>query len=276
MKRIFSKLTLLTAFMMLFSIGCDDNMDTAIDKENRIAQITEDDTFKQNPALLPGNNGIIMVQNIVGTTISLAWENATITNSSNQDLKYQIFYSLKPDIVDSNSIQNLGTAATGWMINTLQYSISGLLENTFYYFNILVIDSNNNIAHYSIAAARTLKLDTALLEYPTPGNNGIVIVDMIKQMELNISWQAATDTKTISSDLLYNICYTKTSDAAVINFTISSDILKNIPNSSGWQKDLIKYSIKKLDKNTSYTIALLVADTDGNITIYNITTVATI
>lgn len=102
--------------------------------------------------LIPGGEGIVIVNNITETGFSLSWAKA-IYGGSATDVLYKVYVA--EGVVNAADIvisENLKTSA--YNINT--FDVTGLIENTTYTYLIVVSDTANISANYDISDKSTL------------------------------------------------------------------------------------------------------------------------
>lgn len=110
-----------------------------------VTQSITKDTF---PTI--GNNGIILFQNMLTTSLTLKWTKATDDITAQASLQYKIVRSLSNNIDTVSNAETNGTIIQNWTANIDTLNVSGLTANTLYYFNVLVKDSIGNKAGYTM------------------------------------------------------------------------------------------------------------------------------
>ncbi len=100
-------------------------------------------------APVPGNTGTITTSNLSDQSLDLAWTLATDDVTAKENLQYKVVYSTTNNIPSVEDAQTNGTIAMDWKNNANSYSMTGLSQNTKYYFVVLVKDASGNIGAYN-------------------------------------------------------------------------------------------------------------------------------
>ncbi|MEY2365698.1 InlB B-repeat-containing protein [Lysinibacillus capsici] len=103
------------------------------------------------------SNPSINVMNISNNSVTLNWLKATDNITSTEDLEYQIYQSTSNNIDTVSHIETNGIALGNYSKDIATFDIPDLLQNTTYYFNIIVKDAAGNKTAYTMVNVTTLK-----------------------------------------------------------------------------------------------------------------------
>jgi hypothetical protein len=213
-----------------------------------------------------GDNGKITITKTENTSLEINWQQATDDATPAESLRYQVYYSLSENIGDVTLAEANGIIAKPWASNKTSCTITGLTENTRYYINILVRDTDDNKASYKTVSGITNGgADTSP---PTVSTLSIASTGFTS---VQLDWKSATDNTTSQSNLQYKLVYSTTS--ASINTV-------ELANTNGttflyWSKSINTKILENLNYSTTYYFALIVKDEAGNMSLYNIVSATT-
>ncbi len=105
----------------------------------------------------PGNGGVITVPDIQARELTLNWTKAMDNASAESGLEYLAYYSTSNNIDTVANIEANGTAVGSFETNINSKVITGLTEETTYYFNIIVKDEAGNKSAYTTVTETTEK-----------------------------------------------------------------------------------------------------------------------
>ncbi len=90
----------------------------------------------------------IVFSNVTANGVSVSWGEAA---DARQDsgLMYLLVFSTSDNIDSVNSALSNGVVAMDWTDDTASFDVTGLEQNTLYYFNILVMDGVGNMTAYA-------------------------------------------------------------------------------------------------------------------------------
>jgi 3D (Asp-Asp-Asp) domain-containing protein len=124
--------------------------------EDEIAEKTYTVTIAQGDPPVPGNSGVINVTGVTMQGLTLDWTKATDAVTPGANLKYYVYQSA------SNNVNTVGDCKTnGTLLNANgtadmhACSVTGLMSNTTYYFNVVVENEMGNVAAYTAVPATT-------------------------------------------------------------------------------------------------------------------------
>ncbi|MDR0692741.1 MAG: cadherin-like beta sandwich domain-containing protein, partial [Prevotellaceae bacterium] len=124
--------------------------------EDKTTEKTYTITVVQGDPPIPGNSGNITVTGVTMQGLTLNWTKATDAVTSGANLKYYVYRST------SDNVGTIGDCKTnGTLLNTNgtadigTYSVTGLMSNTTYYFNVVAENEIGNMAAYTAVSATT-------------------------------------------------------------------------------------------------------------------------
>jgi len=139
---------------------------------------------------------------VLGTSLTLNWTKGTDDVSAQSALQYLVYYSTNSSMDSVVNIKANGTQVGTYTADINTKPVTGLLDSTTYYFNVLIKDEAGNEAAY------TKKTQvTADATAPTPGNSGIITTSSVVSDSVTLNWTAATDNVDAPSSLLYLAYY---------------------------------------------------------------------
>ena len=116
--------------------------------EDKTTEKTYTVTVVQGNPPVPGNSGGIDIANVTMQDLTLNWAKATDDVTSGANLKYYVYQST------SNNVNTVGDCKTnGTLLNTNgtvdidTYSVTGLMSNATYYFNVVAENEIGNVAN---------------------------------------------------------------------------------------------------------------------------------
>jgi len=226
-----------------------------------ISKLTSADT--QSP--VPGASGAITTSVVSETQIDLSWTAAVDNLSLGYDLRYAVYQSSSNNLSTVASIEANGTKIMDYSANTTSCSAVGLSANTAYYFNVIVKDTSDNKAMYSVANAKT----NADIVPPVVTSPGTIAVSNIADVSLTLSWMKASDNYSNESALVYKIYRASSNVLTSVNQTEANGILV------GTGININNFNVTGLTPSSSYYFNIIVLDQAGNKTLYSSTTATT-
>lgn len=230
---------------------------------NSTNTITQADTSPP----VPGSSGAISVSYITKSSMVLTWTKAVDNYTAQSNLRYEVRRSTSNNIGTVSTFKN-GTIVKAFTNDISTTSVDGLMPNTTYYFNVMVMDTFGNRAVYSMANADT----QADASGPTPGNSGTISFSGTTLQETVVSWSRASDEGTYFEDLEYALYYSTSANISSVggmetNGTLIMD----------YEVDTVSFPMTDLTPGTTYYFNVIVKDELGNKSAYtmsNVTTVA--
>ena len=105
---------------------------------------------------LPGYSGALSCISVTTDSITAEWTKATDNISLQSDLQYLLYYSTSGNLTDVTDIEANGIPAGTYTADINTAYLSGLTENTTYYFNVIVKDTTGNKTAYVMNSRITL------------------------------------------------------------------------------------------------------------------------
>ena len=206
----------------------------------------------------PGNQGKLTLQSKGNASLLVSWSPALDDMTQQNDLSYAVCSADKSEQIKTISLCKDHLKAP-FTKSSQKLSISDLTETIPNYVNVLVKDKAGNISIYEQAVG--IPDGTP----PTPGNNGTIEIMSISANNVIISWTPATDKVTASSELIYQVLYSKN----LIDDSVESWI-KQGKGICEWTSGLKTWLIPNLTENIKYYIAVMVSDTAMNKSLYKV------
>ncbi len=103
----------------------------------------------------PGDFGRISAENIGAKSLTLNWTKAIDNKTEQENLEYRVYRSEYDNISSILGAKRSGTLICDWIKNIDSFIVTGLSEQTGYYFNIIVKDEHNQKAAYDMAQFET-------------------------------------------------------------------------------------------------------------------------
>ena len=97
----------------------------------------------------PGDFGQITTVSNTDGTLTLNWTAATDPETPASSLQYQVYYATEPDLLDVEFIQAFGTPLNEFTASISSFQVTTLTSG-YYFFNVLVKDSEGNISSYTM------------------------------------------------------------------------------------------------------------------------------
>ncbi|TCO69050.1 fibronectin type III domain-containing protein [Marinisporobacter balticus] len=220
-----------------------------------------------------GNGGTITASNETANSVDVSWTAGSDDRTAEGNLSYKVVYATTDNI---NSVADIETSANGtvakdWTANINNFQVTGLTENTTYYFNVLVKDEAGNIAVYTVASKATVLSADATA--PTVGNSGTITASNETVNSVDVSWTAGNDNRTAEGNLSYKVVYATTDN---INSVADIETSGNGTVAKNWTANITSATVTGLNENTTYYFNVLVKDEAGNIAVYTVASKATV
>lgn len=117
----------------------------------------------------------IVASKIIFTTLTLDWTKATDLNTQQDELEYSVYQSSTNNLDTIENILLNGTLIKDWTADINTLNVTGLDDDTDYYYNVLVRDLAGNTSKYATVLAHTF-LTYFVTAWTDPTNNGIVSI----------------------------------------------------------------------------------------------------
>jgi chitodextrinase len=186
---------------------------------------------------VPGNSGSLSAEWISGY-VKLSWALASDLETPSENLLYKVFRTVPNPTDDCTSVKVWGNSlavekTTGWSQSIDTLSVSNLLPDSTYWFNVFVMDLHDNISAYTPVSLRT------------PVNAPPVIADNICKLTSSgtsqyITWTKAADD--YSSTILYRV-YASLNSSAVSSYTENTTPVSNLVITSSTTSSATVYEL---------------------------------
>lgn len=233
----------------------------------------------QAPGVINDTSGLTVGSDIIvdfkdSAYVSFSWGAAKDTATPEADLQYKVVLANKPDTIDTvaeaNTVTDKGLihdweAASKWNGNLKDNAFlapdgSKLTPGATYYVTVLVRDADNNMALYSPQPIATLPLPSS----PQPA--GQPTFSNVSPTGITVSWKAATDDVTPSDKLSYKLV--TSSNLNLIDSIAKVEAVTGPGLIMDWATNTLSKSLVDLEPGRSYSFAVIVKDTDGNMALY--------
>lgn len=186
-----------------------------------------------------GNGGSITTSKVLPTSITLSWTKGTDNKTEQSNLKYLAYYSTSNNLDTVDNIESNGTAVGSYISNIDTVDVTGLFEDTTYYFNVIVKDEAGNKSAYTMVSGKTtIIVPDGSLEKPFRITH-IEDLASIGRTDLKADWSLDKNyilTKDLDFDL--DASYKNPSDTSYgdINEDGNVDGIKyELTNGKGWK-----------------------------------------
>ncbi len=215
---------------------------------------------------IPGDTGLLRAGSITPTGVILNWDKGTDGISGQESLTYKVVYSMLNNIDIVEGAEVFGITVMDWARDINTFEVTGLIDFTEYYFNVLVSDENGNRAAYK--SLKFYKPDGAA---PVPGNDGVFAITQVTGKSMLVSWTESSDNSNDNSQIQYKIVSSEsdnisTVDEAENNGTVAMD----------WWTGYPAKVIYVNENGKKYFINIIVRDYAGNKSIYQTASATTV
>ena len=184
-------------------------------------------------------------------TLNLKWTAATDNKTAAEKLRYQVLYNVKGSSeVKTSELKE----------NMLALTLTGLTEKTTYVVKVKVMDEANNATDYEAKEVTTPAAPEAA-DTKAPKAGAITEATATAFNTLNLKWTAATDDKTVTGKLRYQVLY---------NVKGSSEV-----KTSELKENMLVLTLTGLTEKTTYVVKVKVMDEAGNTAEYQAKEVTT-
>ena len=239
-------------YVQVYKVETTGSTITGFGQANRTPMAAPDTT-----APIPGNSGIITTDDVTFDSLTLNWTKASDDETAEANLRYFV-YRKTSAFTMSGGLPTDGTLLnSGGTLDIDTYPVTGLSQNTLYFFIVVVEDEAGNRAAYTeVSETTTTAPDTTP---PEPGNSGTITTASVTTNSLTLNWTKATDDVSAQSALRYFV-YQKTSA-----FTMSGGLPIDgaLLNDFG-TLDIATYNVTGLSPTTTYFFIVVVEDEAGN------------
>ncbi|PKL38329.1 MAG: hypothetical protein CVV44_10585 [Spirochaetae bacterium HGW-Spirochaetae-1] len=215
----------------------------------------------------PGTD--ITFTNIASDSVTVSWGIATDDSTAQDELSYKLVMAATAeeiDTIDEADALSGDALILDWAVNTITDDVTGLNDNTSYYFAILVKDNSGNASIYSPQTVKTMDATA-----PTPGAE--IDFNNITANSITVTWWPAEDESTAQDELSYKLVMAATSQE--IDTIDEADAISGDALILDWAVNTISCDVTGLTDGMNYYFAVLVQDSNGNKSIYSPTMVST-
>ncbi|MBA4368799.1 MAG: hypothetical protein C0403_14325 [Desulfobacterium sp.] len=201
----------------------------------------------------PVIGGAIEIEDETEDSLGIEWPAATDNGTDQDELEYKVVSSNQDIINTVAEAENNGSVVQDWAtIDEIQFPVMVSSPNTeTEYFNVLVRDSNTDVANTSVYVAVSRK--------PIPGGLGRITVSEITENSCTLTWEPATDFKTTQANLSYQVTL----------YGLDEPVLS-------WEANRLTVDVTGLDNDSTYYFTVVVRDEDGYEDSYEVAQVTTL
>ncbi len=219
-------------------------------------------------APVPGNSGTLTFSGISSTNLTINWVEASDNADSQNQLKYQVYYSTSNNLDTLTNVETNGTPVGDFAADISSKTVTGLTASTAYYFNVVIQDTSGNRAIYTSGSITTAaEPDTTS---PIPGNSGMISFSGVSPSAITLSWTEAADNVNEQSQILYLVYYSTSN-----NLDTVTNVLTNGTQVGSITAGISSKNVTGLSASTTYYFNVLVQDTSGNKAVYTSNSQAT-
>jgi len=193
----------------------------------------------------PTFSGLSTITSIMETSLTLSWSPATDNITSQDRMQYLIYMST------TSGGENLSSPSFTTSSGATSFTVTGLSPATTYYFIVRAKDESGNIDNNTVEKSATTPSPA---DTTAPTFEGLVTATALSSSEISLTWNAATDNVSASSNIVYLIYMSTTAGGE--NFAIPS-----FTTSSG----ATSFTVTGLSPNTTYYFVVRAKDEAGNI-----------
>jgi hypothetical protein len=215
-------------------------------------QMATDETLEDEPPT-PGADGELSGSDTTPYSLTVSWSLATDDVDLPADLTYQLYRSDDDDIATADDALANGFPVGSPATAISSRAVTGLDEDTTYYFNVLVQDTAGKRAAYAMTS-----FDTDPDLPPVPGGAGALSDSDKTPYSLTVSWAAATDDVDPQASLTYQL-YRSLDD----NIATVADMLDYGTAVGSASTAITSREATGLAEDTTYYFNVLVQDTAG-------------
>jgi hypothetical protein len=224
-------------------------------------------------APIAGGGGTITSSSITTSGVTLSWTRATDLVTSQPNLQYKLVSAAAA--ADIDTIQEIdaiagSSLAMDWTADIATRTITGLSDNTTYYFALAVRDSSRNYLIYTIKDVDTLEIDVTA---PVAGASGILTYASVGSGAMTVNWTAASDNLTSTAQLQYKLV--KALQSVDIDSIAEADSVTGANLLMDWTANTLTKAVTGLSPSTTYHFVVLVKDSSSNKTLYTVGSRAT-
>lgn len=215
-------------------------------------------TLTDNPPTAD-NTEPITITNLGITTLTIHWPPALDDFTCPTEIEYKVIMS-STDTIDTTIDADMhGTIIQDWQPEITMMPVTGLSDNTKYYFTVMARDRKKQSCLYSMITVTTLADGS-----PVVGNSGLITMTDATTDSLSLHWTAAGDDVTAQNSLMYRVVVSPNNDIDTVDKALANGTLI-----LDWINNRTSTTVNGLDDGTTYYFNVLVKDTHDNIALYN-------
>ncbi len=201
------------------------------------------------PPVFAGLSGIT---DITETSMKLSWSPASDEVTPQEQIVYLIFLSTTPQVVAAQGASISPSFVTDPGATT--FTVTDLIPDTEYFVQVLAMDQKGNRDNNSVVKNARTK-PTPDTTPPTFG--GLVSATALSESQIELTWTAASDNKTLASEIEYLIYMSVTPGITPGEgaFATPKSIVTGVTSAT----------IAGLDPNTTYYFRAWARDKAGNV-----------
>lgn len=208
-------------------------------------------------APVPGNSGFISKTSADTNALTISWAPASDDVTPPASLQYLVYYSSANNINTVSEVLSNGTPLGVYTPGISTKLITGLAPSTYYYFNVLVKDSDNFTNSYTATNFSTLTNSA-----PVPGGLGTIMLGSAAPSSITINWATAYDDFTLQNNLIYEVYYSFNNNITDVASTLTHGTL------IGSNLNISNMTLSPLPPATTCYFSVLVIDADNLISNY--------
>ncbi len=208
---------------------------------------------------IAGNDGVLSLNNITPSSVTVNWTKATDNKSGQADLQYVVYYS-ESDNIRTVADVVYGTKVGEYTADVSMKEVTGLTEDKIYYFNVIVKDEAGNKSAYVSNSVKTAISEDR--EAPIAGNGGTLSLSDITPNSITVNWTKATDDRSAQENLEYVVYYSENDNIRTV-----ADVVYGTKVGE-YTADINMKEVTGLSEKTTYYFNVLVKDEAGNKTAY--------
>ncbi len=206
-----------------------------------------------------GNGGVLSYSDVTVSSVTVNWIESTDNRSSQDDLEYLVYYSTE-DTIQTVADVVYGTKVGAYTADINLKKVTGLTEDTTYYFNVIVKDeAGNKSAYVSNSVKTAISQDR---EAPIAGNGGALNLTDVTANSIIVNWTKATDDRSAQADLEYVVYYSESDSIQTV-----ADVVYGTKVGE-YTADINMKEVTGLSEDTTYYFNVIVKDEAGNKTVY--------
>jgi hypothetical protein len=208
----------------------------------------------------PGNSGTILTSSILMNGATLMWAKATDNVTTPSELLYEVRRSSSNNIDTVARAEANGAIVQPYRQDVAAADVSGLSQNTNYYFNVIVKDAAGNKAAYLMVNVRTVGDAVP----PVPGGSGLM-TSTTNQTSITLAWTKATDNSSVPSALRYEVRMSNSNNIGTVTNAEANGAIV-----SPYTTDASSATINGLSTGVDYYLNVIVKDEANNKAVYQV------